>query len=175
MHLFTMSGSRVMEIPSVLDEVMKLDSALTNVKAQEGERYSTCRSIDNNKYPLLNHANYPNLYAATLEWAKRTKKVQKNYLGSKSLIDQAINQDVVRKVLKMTVAQMGAESLTEEQRAWLRERKGYTIPDIPLSQALADTRYKRPADVLASDTSSSESEDEQDTKRGGRAKRHRRQ
>lgn len=101
--------------------------------------------------------------------------MQRNYQGSKSLIDQAVNQDVVRKVLRMTVAQMGAESLTEEQRAWLRERKGYTIPDVPLSQALADTRYKRPAEVLGSDSSSSDSEEESDIKRGGRSKRHRRQ
>lgn len=162
MQLFTESGSRVLEIPSVLDEVMKLDSALTHVKAVEGENYSTCRLIDKNKYPTLNLANYPNLYAATLEWAKRNKKVPKNYLGNKALLDQAVNQDIVRRVLKMSSASLGSGSLTTEQREWPKNRKGYHVPATPLSDLLTGGTAKRAAATMDSETSESETDDEEE-------------
>lgn len=174
MQLFTESGSRALEIPSVLEEVIRLDEALTQVKMVEGVHYSTCRLIDNGKHPTLNHANYPNLYAATLEWARRSKKVQKNYLGSKTLIDQAVNQDIVRRVLKMASANLGTGALSQEQIEWLKQKKGYTVPSTPLSEALVPTSSKRRALDLESVTSESESEEEESTRPSKRSRHHKR-
>ncbi|CAG4986449.1 unnamed protein product [Colias eurytheme] len=174
MDMFTTSGSRVLEIPVVLEEVMCLDSELARVKALEGPNYSTCRLIDNNKYPKLNHSNYPNLYAATLEWARRTKKVQKNYLGSKSLIDQAINQDIVRKVLKMATSSVGSSTLKPEHIEWLRVRKGYLVPTTPLADVLSKGPTRRAASVMDSEESESDSEEEREEGSRKRQRTHRR-
>lgn len=174
MHLFTETGSRVLEIPSVLEEAIKLDEALNQVKAVEGVNYSTCRLIDNNRYPILNHANYPNLYTATLEWARRSKKIQKNYLGSRALQDQAVNQDLVRKILRASATSLSSCTLSQEQIEWLKNRRGYNIPDTPLMELLTTRPQKRRAEALESDASSSESEDESvgESKRAKTRRRH---
>ncbi|CAB3222391.1 unnamed protein product [Arctia plantaginis] len=143
MSLFSSAGNRPLEVPSVTKEAMKFDVVLIEVKRIEWVEYPLCRLLDNNKHPDLNHANYPNLYAATLEWARRIKKVQRNYQGSKSLIDQALHMDVVKRVLKMTSVSSGTLQLTLDQKEWLKT-KGYTIPEKTLADILENDSKRKP-------------------------------
>lgn len=75
--------------------------------------------------------------------------VQKNYVGilttSQSLIDQAVNQNIVK--------QVGTAEVTDEQRNWLT-KKGYKIPTSSLAEFLRTAEGSRTRTRILSDDES---------------------
>lgn len=119
MYDFIVSGNPALVLPNTRKEAMVFKRVFEEVTLKEGVNFSTCRLLDNSKYPDLNHASYPNLYTVTLKWAKKSKRVQKNYLGSKAIIDRATDMELARKLM-FAEGTRRLPSVSEEEREWLR-------------------------------------------------------
>lgn len=103
-------------------------------------------------------------------------KVQKNYVGSKALVDQAVNQDVVKRVLKMTSLSVGTAQLATEELAYM-QKKGYKVPETHLSDLLATKQsgMKRTyREAQSSSSSESVSGDESPVEPSRKRRGHRR-
>ncbi|UHM27503.1 MAG: hypothetical protein QKV08_gp1 [Sanya nyamivirus 1] len=155
------TGSRLCEIPVIFEELKKLVTAVDKVKKIEGAGYAYCRLQDSSKYPDLNHSAYPNLYNATLIWAKKHKVVQKNYKGSKAIMERSTQTAIIQRVVKEAGIESTVGELSADDKAWLADR-GYTAPADSLRQTLTDKGKKKKKKSHESETeeeSGAESDD----------------
>lgn len=73
----------------------------------------------------------------------------------------------------MSSVALGSGSLTTEQLEWLRVKKGYKVPETPLSELLSSRPSKRHAEYTDSESSESESDEESDRRsRKRKVRRH---
>lgn len=170
MNDFITSGSPALIIPSIMREARVFKPIFDNISREEGTNFSTCRLLDNSRHQDLNHAKYPELYAATLAWAKSNRKVQKNYIGSKSIIDKAMFTTMAKKIMGVRSIR-GLPQLAEEDKAWARTM-GCNIDDVVMTEidTILKEGRKRPREEETSE-SESESEDK-DQQRRRRKRRH---
>lgn len=174
MHDFIISGNPALVLPNIRKEAIIFKRVFEDITSKEGVGFSVCRLLDNSKCPDLNHAAYPNLYAVTLKWARKSKRVQKNYLGSKSITDKATDMELARKLM-FAEGTRRIPSINEEEREWLRS-VGCHFDTEELEKAMqgGPSRKRRAALSETDTTSESESEEEEEgtrkqKKRGRRA------
>lgn len=177
MQDFINSGNPALILLHVRKEAMEFQGVIKRVQAQEGQHFNLCRLLDNTKYPELNHSRYPDLYAVTLQWARKTKRVQKNYLGSKAITDRSLDIDLARQLISVKGTQKIPDPTVEDVQ-WLASVGCLTKADDirKIIQGGKGTKRRRQStDTDTEDDRSSDSEDEDETptrKPGRKHKKH---
>lgn len=177
MQDFINSGNPALILLHVRKEAIEFQGVIKRIQAQEGQNFNLCRLLDNTKYPELNHSKYPDLYAVTLQWARKTKRVQKNYLGSKAITDRSLDIDLARQLISVKGTQKIPDP-TAEDIQWLASVGCVTRADdirkiIHGGKGTKRRRQSTDTDTDDDHTSESEEEDEMPARKPGRKhKRH---
>ncbi|CAG4994332.1 unnamed protein product [Parnassius apollo] len=122
MDAFTKSHCRALEIPAVLDQALLLQSRWTKAHADD-PNLQFCRVKNPSSHTELNHSNYPDLYYASIAYAKLNKLVGDNFQLSQTHTSR--HSYLIDKYIKKTVAAELGE-MTEDTRSKLA-RLGYPI------------------------------------------------
>ncbi|CAH0730559.1 unnamed protein product, partial [Brenthis ino] len=169
MYEFILSGNHALSLPNVRKDAKTFKEVFDRVKTIEGLNFPLCRLIDNNKHPDLNHSKYPELYAVTLQWARKTKKVQKNYVGSKSIVERSMDLDLARKLIGIRGIK-GLPSISAEDKEWIAS-VGCNINEEEVNKALKKITKRAP--VISDSEESGSEEEESDEEEGSKKKRRR--
>ncbi|ANQ45643.1 nucleoprotein [Orinoco virus] len=178
MQDFIHSGNPALLLLHVRKEAREFQEVIGRVQAAEGQNFHLCRLLDNTKYPELNHSKYPDLYAVTLQWARKTKRVQKNYLGSKAITDRSLDIDMAKHLISLKGASK-VPTPSEEDARWLESVGCSTkIDEVRrlMGKGSGSKRRRGEASSASESEASSESEAEADEepprRRSGKHRRH---
>jgi len=96
----TSSCSLALGLDSVVEEAHQFSQTLTQLKLTKGENLKFIKLLQDPDATILYHKNYPDLYYATMIWAKKQKLVQSNMMISENIVTTTSKKELEKLAIK---------------------------------------------------------------------------